>query len=116
MSSLRDERIPGLEFIGRLLPFVYAAIFIVAVWLAVVAIFRPHESLLPQPWAVAKHLGELVASGELFKHIGASLSRVLSAWCLAGAIAIPLGLAMGRLPLFERIMDPLIELFRPISP
>ena len=116
MTSPRDDRLPGLDFIGRLLPFVYAAIFIVAVWLAVVAIFRPHESLLPQPWAVARHLAELVASGELFKHIGASLTRVLSAWCLAGAIAIPLGLAMGRIPRFERLVDPVVELFRPISP
>ncbi|MEK7246014.1 MAG: ABC transporter permease [Pseudomonadota bacterium] len=116
MTSPRNDRLPGLEFIGRLLPFVYAAIFIVAVWLAVIAIFRPHESLLPEPWAVARHMVELVASGELFTHIGASLSRVLSAWFLAGVIAIPLGLAMGRLPLFERIMDPLVELFRPISP
>ncbi|MSO85592.1 MAG: ABC transporter permease [Rhodospirillales bacterium] len=116
MTRSSDSRLSGLEFIGRVLPFVYAAIFIVAVWLAVVEVFKPHESLLPQPWAVAKHMAELVASGELFKHIGASLTRVLSAWSLAGVIAIPLGLAMGRIALFERIMDPLIELFRPISP
>lgn len=116
MSSPRDDRVPALDLLGRLLPFVYAAIFIIAVWLAVVSIFRPHESLLPQPWAVARHLGELVASGELFKHIGASLARVLSAWCLAGVIAIPLGLAMGRMPHFERLVDPVVELIRPISP
>jgi ABC-type nitrate/sulfonate/bicarbonate transport system permease component len=116
MTAPRDARNFGLDLLGRVLPFFYAAIFIVAVWLAVVAIFKPHESLLPQPWAVARHLVELVASGELFRHIGASLTRVLSAWCLAGLIAIPLGLAMGRLPRFERLADPVVELIRPISP
>jgi ABC-type nitrate/sulfonate/bicarbonate transport system permease component len=116
MSSSPTAPASGLEAFGRMLPFVYAAIFIVAVWLAVVAIFNPHESLLPQPWAVARHFVQLAASGELFVHIGASLSRVLSAWCIAGVIAIPLGLAMGRIPLFERLVDPVIELFRPISP
>lgn len=116
MSTPHSERASGLEVLGRLLPFVYATIFIVAVWLAVVAIFKPHESLLPQPWAVARHLAELIATGELFRHIWASLTRVLSAWCLAAVIAIPLGLAMGRIPRFERLVDPVIELFRPISP
>ena len=41
---------------------------------------------------------------------------MFSAWCLAALIAIPLGLAMGRIPTFERAIDPLIELIRPISP
>jgi ABC-type nitrate/sulfonate/bicarbonate transport system permease component len=116
MSSFRDDRVPALELLGRLLPFAYAAMFIIVVWLAVIAAFKPHESLLPQPLAVARHLGELIASGELFRHIGASLTRVLSAWCLAGAIAIPLGLAMGRMPRVERLVDPVVELIRPISP
>jgi ABC-type nitrate/sulfonate/bicarbonate transport system permease component len=106
-----------LRFVeGRLLPFLYAAIFITAAWLAVILLFDPHESLLPLPWAVARHFREIAASGELFTHMAASLSRVFSAWCLAGAVAIPLGLAMGRLGRFERIMDPLVELIRPISP
>lgn len=116
MSKPHSERASGFEMLGRLLPFVYAAIFIIAVWLAVVAVFKPHESLLPQPWAVARHMAELVVSGELFVHISASLARVLSAWCLAAVIAIPLGLAMGRIPRFERLVDPVVELFRPISP
>ena len=78
--------------------------------------FRPHVSLLPPPTLVAREFWTLAASGELFTHIMASLSRVFSAWCLAGLTAIPLGLAMGRIPRFERIVDPLIELVRPISP
>lgn len=102
--------------LGRLLPFLYAFAAILAAWLTVLAVFAPHVSLLPPPMLVAREFWALAASGELFTHIGASLSRVFSAWCLAGLIAIPLGLAMGRIARFERIVDPLIELFRPISP
>ena len=102
--------------LGRLLPFLYAFAAILAAWLFVLAVFRPHVSLLPPPALVAREFWALAVTGELFKHIWASLSRVISAWCLAGLIAIPLGLAMGRIPRFERIVDPLVELIRPISP
>ncbi|MGH8635220.1 MAG: ABC transporter permease [Burkholderiales bacterium] len=101
---------------ARLIPLLLAAAAIIAAWQAVVVIFRPHVSLLPPPWLVAREFWVLVESGELFVHTGVSLARVISAWCIAGAIAIPLGLAMGWSRGFERIVDPVIELFRPISP
>lgn len=100
----------------RVVPFLLAAAAIIAVWQAVIVIFRPHESLLPPPGLAAREFWVLVESGELFVHTGVSLARVFSAWFLAGAIAIPLGLAMGWSRGFERIVDPVIELFRPISP
>jgi ABC-type nitrate/sulfonate/bicarbonate transport system permease component len=55
-------------------------------------------------------------TGELFVHTWASLSRVLSAWVLAAVIAIPLGLLQGSNRRFESVFDPVVELFRPISP
>jgi ABC-type nitrate/sulfonate/bicarbonate transport system permease component len=104
------------SFLARLLPFAYAVALILTAWLLVIALFNPHESLLPPPSAAAAHFLEIAATGELFVHIGASLGRVLSAWTIAGLVAIPLGLAMGRIPAIERILDPIVELIRPISP
>lgn len=101
---------------GRALPFLYAAIFIIVVWQAVVLATDAHPSILPPPWTVAKGFAGLVASGEIFLHTGVSLARVVSAWLLSAAIAVPLGLAMGRSRVLERLVDPVIELFRPISP
>ncbi len=100
----------------RALPFLYAAIFIVIVWQVVVVATKAHPSVLPPPWDVARGFVALVASGEIFLHAGVSLARVASAWLLSAAIAIPLGLAMGRSRLLERLIDPVVELFRPISP
>lgn len=101
---------------ARVVPLLLAAAAIIAVWQAVVLIFSPHVSLLPPPWLAAAEFWTLLISGELFLHTSVSLARVFSAWLIAGAIAIPLGLVMGRSRRFERIVDPVIELFRPISP
>ncbi|MRG73658.1 ABC transporter permease subunit [Alphaproteobacteria bacterium HT1-32] len=101
---------------GTVLPYLYAALFIITIWQMVVSFTNAHVTLLPSPLLTAQSFFELVVTGELFIHIGASLGRVISAWALSALVAIPLGLAMGRWGWFERLVDPVIELFRPISP
>ncbi len=100
----------------KLLPFVYAITLITVVWQLVIVFTHPHPSILPTPWATAKNFITLIENGSLFIHTGASLGRVFSAWLLSACVAVPLGLIMGRSILLERILDPIIELFRPISP
>jgi len=101
---------------ASVLPYLWAAIFIVFVWQMAVIFTQAHVALLPPPLLAAKTFAELVVNGQLFVHAGASLGRVISAWLLSAAVAIPLGLAMGRWRRFEHLVDPVIELFRPISP
>lgn len=98
------------------LPYIYAALFIVIVWQLVVTITKPHPSILPPPFAAAKTFIDLLLTGELFVHTGVSLGRVLLAWLISTVVAVPLGLAMGRSKRLEGLIDPLIELLRPISP
>lgn len=71
--------------------------------------------LLPPPTAVAAAAWELVASGELFRHLFDSLRReaVAFVWSL---VAIPIGVAMGWWRGFNEQADPLIEVLRPIPP
>ena len=102
--------------LSRCLPYLYAALAIGLVWQVVIWTTRPHPSILPPPWDVAIGFASLVASGDIFQHAGVSLARVTVAWLLSAAIAIPLGLAMGRSKSLERLVDPVIELLRPISP
>ncbi|MGI9411233.1 MAG: ABC transporter permease [Hyphomicrobiaceae bacterium] len=101
---------------GRILPYIYAFLGIALVWQMVVVFSGAHVAILPPPLLAAETFASLVASGELFTHISASLGRVIVAWLIAVVIAVPLGFAMGRSSRFERIVDPVIELFRPISP
>jgi ABC-type nitrate/sulfonate/bicarbonate transport system permease component len=60
--------------------------------------------------------GKLVANGELWSHIVASLERIFYANLAALAFGVPLGLAMGLYRPVERMFDGLIGLFRPIPP
>jgi ABC-type nitrate/sulfonate/bicarbonate transport system permease component len=102
--------------LARALPLLIALGVIVIVWQVVVAVFKPHVATLPPPALAATELWTLLASGELFVHAGTSLVRVFSAWLITGAVAIPLGLAMGWSRRLEDLVDPFVELFRPISP
>lgn len=106
----------SIRKVGKVLPFIYAALAIVIVWQAVVTFTAAHVSILPPPLLTARTFIHLVVTGEIFHHTAASLSRVVIAWALAAVVAVPLGLAMGRWRWLERIIDPVVELFRPISP
>ncbi len=97
----------------RLQPLAFlAALLLLWQW----AIARQPAQLLPGPWAVAKGLGELAASGLLLKYVVASLFRVTWGFGLAAVTAIPLGMALGRYATAERAFNPLVQIMRPISP
>ena len=97
-------------------PYMVAGLSIIGIWQLAVLILNPSTAILPSPAKTAETLWSLTLSGDLFKHVYASLSRVLSAWSLAALVAIPLGLLQGTSRRFERVFDPVVELFRPISP
>jgi len=101
---------------SRVLPFMYAAIVIVVVWQLVVTVTKPEPSVLPTPGAVAIAFEHLLRNGELATDAAYSLARVVVAWLLSAVVAIPLGLLMGSSQRLERLVNPFVELFRPISP
>jgi len=72
--------------------------------------------LLPPFSEVASRGVELLGSGELLRHIIASLLRVLAGFFLAAGLAIPTGIALGLSPPLEEYIDPLLQLLRPLSP
>lgn len=72
--------------------------------------------LIPGPWAVAKGIVELAQRGLLLKYVVASLFRVTWGYLLAVITSIPLGLLLGWHMRGEKALNPLIQVFRPISP
>ncbi|WP_345827952.1 taurine ABC transporter permease TauC [Pantoea sp. BRR-3P] len=76
---------------------------------------------LPPPQVVLQKL-ILIASPQgfmdatLWQHLGASLARMLVALFFAALIGIPVGIAMGLSPSIRGLLDPLIELYRPVPP
>ena len=69
--------------IGKLLPYLYAAIAVIGMWWMVVLVAKPHMSLLPSPFTTAQTFIALLATGELERHAAYSVCRVLAAWSLA---------------------------------
>lgn len=88
--------------------------FLVVVWQ--VAVAHQETTLLPGPWAVARAIGELAERGVLVQHVVASLFRVTWGYLLAVSLAVPLGLCLGWFRRWEKALNPLIQVFRPISP
>ena len=72
--------------------------------------------LLPSPDAVLRTGIDLTLSGELHQHILASLGRVLQGFALAGVLGVAIGTAVGRSRTLEHLIDPMLELLRPIPP
>ncbi len=79
-------------------------------------------SLIPPPSEVAIQLYDLSFGGiwddafslTMHVHLLASLSRVYGGFALACAVALPLGLMIGRLPLVRQLLDPTLQVLRPI--
>jgi ABC-type nitrate/sulfonate/bicarbonate transport system permease component len=75
----------------------------------------------PSPVQVVKGLYTLIATGlppgyHLQGHLIASLGRVFTGFAIAVVIAIPVGVLMGYSNVFKAVMDPLVEIVRPVPP
>jgi NitT/TauT family transport system permease protein len=102
-----------LNLLVRLRPIVFIAILLVA-WQ--IAVNRHPGYILPGPWGVVGGISDLVRHGFMLKYIVASLFRVTWGFGLAAIIAIPLGLTIGWNRRSEMALNPLVQVFRPISP
>lgn len=94
---------------------------LVVVWWAVTALKLISPLFLPAPQQVLHQL-YVIASPQgfmdatLWQHLAASLTRILIALLAAVVIGVPVGIAMGLNDTVRGILDPLIELYRPVPP
>lgn len=95
----------------RALLFAMALLLLWQLWLA-----HTPDRLLPTPVQVLHGEWELLRSGLLAKYIVASLFRVTWGFLLGAVLAIPLGLLTGGYRRAELAVNPLMQVFRPISP
>jgi len=107
----------------RLKPILLAIAFplaLLAMW-HFATVNRP-ASLIPPPYDVWLELEDLAVGGinddaysrTLLTHLVASMSRVYGGSALALAIALPLGMLIGRVQLVRQLIDPTIQILRPI--
>ena len=104
----------ALRRIGSILIFFglwYAASFANA---HLIRLFNP--IMLPPPDAVLKVGIAMAMSGELMRHIVASLSRVAQGFLIAALLGVLIGTLVGRSRVLEDLGEPAVELLRPIPP
>ncbi len=115
ISLVRSRALPGAR---RLLGLLMPVVLVAAWWWAT----RGREfGLIPSPGEVVTALLDLAFgsddsafSGSLAGHIVASVRRVYGGFALAALVALPLGMLIGRLALARTLLDPLLQLLRPI--
>jgi ABC-type nitrate/sulfonate/bicarbonate transport system permease component len=72
--------------------------------------------LFPAPSKALADLMVMISSGYLWRALYASLYRVICGFAVAVVVGAVLGMAMARIRWVDDILDPLVELLRPISP
>jgi NitT/TauT family transport system permease protein len=75
-----------------------------------------HTKVFPSPLDVVRGAMELAHKGILVTYIIDSLQRVAAGYLLAAALAIPAGLFLGWYPAAAQVVNPAIQMLRPISP
>jgi NitT/TauT family transport system permease protein len=93
---------------------------LIVLWHA--AVLSSGTKLVPTPYMVAVMIRDFsfggvyddAFSGTILTHLLASMQRVYGGFLLAAAAGIPLGLAIGKVPLFRQLLDPTLSLLRPI--
>ncbi|MCD0203490.1 taurine ABC transporter permease TauC [Klebsiella aerogenes] len=94
---------------------------LLAIWWAVTALQLISPLFLPSPWQVLQKLLTIAGpqgfmDATLWQHLAASLTRIAIALVLAAIVGVPVGISMGLSPTVRGILDPLIELYRPVPP
>jgi taurine transport system permease protein len=93
---------------------------VLAAWAVVTEMGWANELFLPKPLAVWAAFIKTMTRGyqgaTLLQHLGASLTRILTAFALACIVGVPLGVLMGVSRNARALLNPLIEFYRPLPP
>ncbi|UCA09322.1 taurine ABC transporter permease TauC [Aeromonas enteropelogenes] len=94
---------------------------LLALWWLVARLELISPLFLPPPAQVLQQLVTLAGpqgfmDATLWQHLAASLQRILVALAAATLCGVTVGLAMGLSPTLRGMLDPLIELYRPVPP
>lgn len=72
--------------------------------------------IAPPPSTVAADIIAMIKSGALLTNVAATLQRIIIGFLIATFISIAIGTLMARVAIVEDLVDPIVELIRPVSP
>ncbi|MFJ7732029.1 ABC transporter permease [Lysinibacillus sp. NPDC097231] len=97
-------------------PILLGLILLLGIWQLVTVMGRHDAALFPPPLNVLSALLEMIKDGSIFEHIQISLFRFFSGYLLAVIVAVVLGLFLGRWVRVWAVLDPIVQVLRPVSP
>ncbi|WP_454195902.1 ABC transporter permease [Nocardia sp. Marseille-Q1738] len=92
-------------------PTIVIALFLL-LWQLAPTVGLVDEVFLPPFSVVAQAFADLVASGEMWTHISASLNRSLVGYAIALSVGIPVGVSIAWYKPVADFLNPILELFR----
>lgn len=105
-----------MNIVKKLSPIGIAFVIVIVVWQLISTLGGHNQALFPPPLKVWEALTEIIANGSLFEHIGISFYRFFTGYLLAVVVAVIVGLIVGRLPAVWSVLDPIVQVLRPVSP
>src|SRR5262249_34905651 len=75
-----------------------------------------HTKVFPSPFDVGQGIAQLLRKGVLVNYVFDSLRRVGIGYLVATLLGIPAGLFLGWYPAAAFVVNPVIQMLRPISP
>jgi sulfonate transport system permease protein len=107
---------PQIGAIKPWLQYAVLPIVILVIWQTLYHVGYIKPIILPPPSQVARTFWELLRSGDLVRHIGVSIVRVLEGFGIAAALGLSLGVAIGLSRTLDRLTDFIIQVIKPIPP
>lgn len=125
MSSLGEMTQWGLRGAslprGRVLALrLGSVVLFLALWslasglVVLLSLFNP--IFLAGPWLVLGKVIQLAVHGELWSHVAATLERVAVGFGTGAVLALSLGIPAGYFPRLRSVLEPVVEILRPIPP
>lgn len=111
MSESKTQRWVSDASVGLVVP-----VGLILAWQAAVMLGFVNPQILPSPTSVVGKWWEYLGSGELMTDALGSLYRVLVGFAIGAGMALPIGLLMGASPLVMRLLNPMLQVLRPIPP
>lgn len=115
-SHPKGDGAAGARAVGRALTAIYVPVLLVLGWQWLGSSSEAIRGVISSPFDVARALASGVADGSVVADIGASLHRALLGWAITVALATPLAITAGRVRIVGRLLLPVVDLMRPISP
>jgi ABC-type nitrate/sulfonate/bicarbonate transport system permease component len=116
-AGLRGAPLPRGRALALRLGAIAAFLALWSLLSGAVVVFQLFNPIfLPGPWLVLGNVLEMAVRGQLWVHLAATLERVALGFGTGAALGVGLGLAAGYFKPIRSVVEPLVEMLRPIPP